>query len=147
MKSLFFVCYFKISQLIIIGRRRSGSSSSSSNSSKNKKLPGLEFWVSEVRGMEHHTWKCEICLKQNKKWTDSVSKSVNIHVPVKSLQSNDFWGFNKASYCDSQIIYSKISILQPPLGLFKSGLRDHFWTVPKVVSNQRYIWCGKWRKE
>ena len=34
--------------------------------------------------------------------------------------------------------YSKISILRPPLGLSKSGLKDHFWTVPKVVSNQRY---------
>ena len=34
--------------------------------------------------------------------------------------------------------YSKIPILRPPLGLSKSGLKDHFWTVPKVVSNQRY---------
>ena len=31
--------------------------------------------------------------------------------------------------------YSEISILRPPLGLSKSGLKDHFWTVPKVVSN------------
>ena len=29
--------------------------------------------------------------------------------------------------------YSKIPILRPPLGLSKSGLKDHFWTVPKVV--------------
>ena len=27
--------------------------------------------------------------------------------------------------------YSKILILRPPLGLSKSGLKDHFWTVPK----------------
>ena len=27
-------------------------------------------------------------------------------------------------------------MLRPPLGLSKSGLKDHFWTVPKVVSNQ-----------
>ena len=33
--------------------------------------------------------------------------------------------------------YSKIPILRPPLGLSKSGLKDHFWTVPKVVFNQR----------
>ena len=34
--------------------------------------------------------------------------------------------------------FSKIPILRPPLGLSKSGLEDHFWIVPKVVSNQRY---------
>ena len=39
--------------------------------------------------------------------------------------------------------YSKIPILRPPLGLSKSGLKDHFWTVPKVVSNQRYTGCRK----
>ena len=31
--------------------------------------------------------------------------------------------------------YSKIPILRLPLGLSKSGLKDHFWTVPKVVFN------------
>ena len=41
------------------------------------------------------------------------------------------------------IIYSKIPILRPPLGLSKSGLKDHFWTVPKVVSNKRYTVCRK----
>ena len=40
-------------------------------------------------------------------------------------------------------IYSKIPILRPPLRLSKSGLKDHFWTVPKVVSNQRYTGCRK----
>ena len=39
--------------------------------------------------------------------------------------------------------YSKIPILRPPLGLSKSGLKDHFWTVPKVVSNQVYTGCRK----
>ena len=39
--------------------------------------------------------------------------------------------------------YSKIPILRPPLGLSKSGLKDHFWTVPKVVSYQRYRSCRK----
>ena len=39
-------------------------------------------------------------------------------------------------YC----IYSKIPILRPHLGLSKSGLEDHFWTVPKVGYR-------KWRKE
>ena len=34
--------------------------------------------------------------------------------------------------------YSKIPILRPPLRLPKSGLKDHFWTVPRVVSNQMY---------
>ena len=33
--------------------------------------------------------------------------------------------------------YSKIPILRPPLRLSKSGLKDHFWTVPKVISNER----------
>ena len=28
------------------------------------------------------------------------------------------------------MVYSKIPILRPPLGLSKSGLKDHFWTVP-----------------
>ena len=42
--------------------------------------------------------------------------------------------------------YSKIPILRPPLGLFKSGLKDHFWTIPKVVSDQRYTGCGKEEK-
>ena len=32
--------------------------------------------------------------------------------------------------------YSKILILRPPLGLSKSGLKDYFWIVPKVVSNR-----------
>ena len=36
---------------------------------------------------------------------------------------------------ESQRKYSKIPILRPPLGLSKSGLKDHFWTVPKVVSD------------
>ena len=27
--------------------------------------------------------------------------------------------------------YSKLPMLRPPLGLSKSGLKDHFWTVPK----------------
>ena len=40
-------------------------------------------------------------------------------------------------------IYSKIPVLRPPLGLSKSGPKDHFWTVPKVVSNQRYTGCRK----
>ena len=31
--------------------------------------------------------------------------------------------------------YNKIPILRPPLGLSKSGLKDHFWTVSMVVSN------------
>ena len=44
-------------------------------------------------------------------------------------------------------IYSKIPILRPPLELSKRGLKDHFWTVPKVVSNQRYTGWRKWRKE
>ena len=39
--------------------------------------------------------------------------------------------------------YSKIPILRPPLRLSKSGLKDHFWTVPKVVSNQMYTGCRK----
>ena len=39
--------------------------------------------------------------------------------------------------------YSKIPILRPPLGLSKSGLKDHFLTVPKVVSNQRFTGCKK----
>ena len=43
--------------------------------------------------------------------------------------------------------YSKIPMLRPPLRLSKSGLKDHFWTVPKVVSNQKYTGCRKWRKE
>ena len=43
--------------------------------------------------------------------------------------------------------YSKIPILRPPLGLSKSGLKDHFWTVPNVVSNQRYTGCRKWRNK
>ena len=37
--------------------------------------------------------------------------------------------------------YSKIPILRPPLRLSKSGLKDHFWTVSKVVSNLRYTVC------
>ena len=44
-------------------------------------------------------------------------------------------------------VYSKIPILRPPLGLSKSGLKDHFWTVPRVVCNQMYTGCRKWRKE
>ena len=39
--------------------------------------------------------------------------------------------------------YSKIPILRPPLGLSKSGLKDHFWTVAKVVYNRKYTGCRK----
>ena len=39
--------------------------------------------------------------------------------------------------------YSKIPIVRPALGLSKSGLKDHFWTVPKVVSNQMCTGCRK----
>ena len=45
------------------------------------------------------------------------------------------------------IKYSKIPIIRPPLRLSKSGLKDHFWTVPKVVSNQMHTGCRKWSKE
>ena len=44
-------------------------------------------------------------------------------------------------------VYSEIPILRPPLGLSKTGLKDYLWTVPKVVSNQSYTGCRKWRKE
>ena len=30
-----------------------------------------------------------------------------------------------------------------PLGLSKSGLKDQYWTVPKVVSNPMYSGCRK----
>ena len=43
--------------------------------------------------------------------------------------------------------YSKIPILRPHLRLSKSGLRDHFWTVPKVVSNQMYTGCRNEEKD
>ena len=39
-------------------------------------------------------------------------------------------------------MYRKIPIIRPLSGLSKSGLKDHFWTVPKVVSNQGYTGCG-----
>ena len=42
-----------------------------------------------------------------------------------------------------KFLYSKIPILRPPLGLPKSGLKDHFWIVPKVVFNQRDTGCRK----
>ena len=49
-----------------------------------------------------------------------------------------------AGWCDKIQVYTvKILILRPPLGLSKSGLKDHFWTVPKVVSNQMYSGCRK----
>ena len=50
-------------------------------------------------------------------------------------------------YEQNKYIYSKIPMFRPPLGLSKSGLKDHFWTAPKVVSNQMYTGCRKWRKE
>ena len=43
-------------------------------------------------------------------------------------------------------LYSEIPILRPPLGPSKSGLKDHFWTVPKVVSNQMYTCVLKMKK-
>ena len=42
-----------------------------------------------------------------------------------------FWQAYSHQVCGR---YSKIPILRPPLRLSKSGLKDHFWTVPKVVS-------------
>ena len=50
-------------------------------------------------------------------------------------------------HADTKIVdsltYRKIPILRPPLGLSKSGLKDHFWTVPNVVSNEMYTGCRK----
>ena len=40
--------------------------------------------------------------------------------------------------------YSKIPILRPFLGLSKSGLKDHFWTVPKVVLKTTFGQSQRW---
>ena len=45
--------------------------------------------------------------------------------------------------CDKITIYSKTHILIPPLGLSKSGLKDHFWTVPMVVSIKESFMIGE----
>ena len=54
-----------------------------------------------------------------------------------------FVGSKKQIKHIEQVMYSKIPILRPLLGLSKSGLKDHFWTVPKVVFSQRYTECRK----
>ena len=41
-------------------------------------------------------------------------------------------------------MYSKIPILRPPLKLSKSGLKDHFWTVPKVVLKTTFGQSQRW---
>ena len=52
---------------------------------------------------------------------------------LKSLLGRDI-SSGEVRECDG-VKYSKIPILRPPLGLSKSGLKDHFWTVSKVVSS------------
>ena len=70
-------------------------------------------------------------LYQNSPYRDSlISKSADHRVHLAPIESEHG-------------VYSKIPILRTPLGLSKSGLKDHFWTVPKVVSNQRYNGCRK----
>ena len=73
------------------------------------------------------------------KWTATMSSQTFVGY---SSTNATCWNPVKVNY-----IYSKIPILRPPLGLSKSGLKDHFWTIRKVVSNQRYTVCRKWRKE
>ena len=40
--------------------------------------------------------------------------------------------------------YSKIPIIRPPLRQSKSGLKDHFWTVPKVVLKTTFGQSQRW---
>ena len=57
---------------------------------------------------------------------------------VESRNVENIINYHLITVVSKPMKYSKILILRPPLGLSKSGLKDHFWTVPKVVSNQRY---------
>ena len=63
--------------------------------------------------------------------------------PVTGCNSHYCWN----TLNENDLKYSKIPILRPPLRLSKRGLKDHFWTVPKVVCNQIYTECRKWSKE
>ena len=40
--------------------------------------------------------------------------------------------------------YSKIPISRPPLGLSKSGLKDHLWDCPKVVLKTTFGQSQRW---
>ena len=48
-------------------------------------------------------------------WLFNNNNNINIHVTEAGVK------------------YRKIPILRPPLVLSKSGLKDHFWTVPKEI--------------
>ena len=67
----------------------------------------------------------------SKFWGFATRKKLNLKKAITSVALN--WHFILKFK-----MYSKLPILRPPLGLFKSGLKDHFWIVSKVVSNQRY---------
>ena len=67
------------------------------------------------------------------------SKTFTMQEKSKAHQSNYMY-LSKNIWL---VRYSKIPIIRPPLKLSKSGLKDHFWTVPKVVSNQMYTGCRK----
>ena len=51
---------------------------------------------------------------------------ITIHAVSTFLNSN----FHRKYGVWRGVQYSKIPILRPPLRLSKSGLKDHFWTVP-----------------
>ena len=64
--------------------------------------------------------------------------SVSVEENGLCLEKTCVWAFAPRPGLPQYLLkYSKIPILRPLLELSKSGLKDHFWTVPKVVFNQR----------
>ena len=90
-------------------------------------------------------WKRDLLLTE-KNFLHISLWSSNGQIP-SALTVHVIWRLHFRPVYEPNQNYSKIPILRPPLGLSKSGLKDHFWTVSKVVSNQRYTGCRKWRKE
>ena len=88
-------------------------------------------------------WYCDVYFL----WRPNCNELINTYIAVVLCKKSILCHHIGSKYRFYVFVYSKFPILRPPLELSKSGLKDHFWTVPKVVSDQIYTGCRKWIKE
>ena len=84
------------------------------------------FWVACFYAERNQTWKL---------WKYAITgKCVEVVQCHDKIVGTMMWIYRQVyMIIHCLCLYSKIPLLR----LSKSGLKDHFWTVPKVVSNQR----------
>ena len=87
------------------------------------------------------------CSQSQKENKHNMYLNSDLHGPMhkpETIWNVIIWFYDvffKEDFLTKHIVpkYSKIPILRPPL-----RPSNHFWTVPKVVSDQRYTGCRKW---